>query len=300
MLSAQLDQTRNLTPANNPRTGAAKAQQQQATRPLVGPVPLEGYDAGKLHNESHQSVKYRFGRVASHHGLETVTDKASAEALLTRMRPELEAQGLNIKDIKGDKILVKTELGDEWVDVVRGAGSSNPGWWWGSEGTAVPGSSKLPTPDWRGPVPGEGGTQPPTPSTPGPTPAEPGQPLATVPMKPEYATANIDRSSPAAAAKSAAEWVKSRSPEYFNAGDDRDVAFKMMTDVIGALRAAGYDAHRVVNHPSRPVGDGLRYGSDAVVLNGRIYDVYGAWGDPGRSTPQALDVGPAPAGRPRE
>ncbi len=41
-------------------------------------MPLEGYDANKLHNEAHQSVKYRFGRVASHHSLEGVTDKAIA------------------------------------------------------------------------------------------------------------------------------------------------------------------------------------------------------------------------------
>jgi hypothetical protein len=177
--------------------------------------------------------------------------------------------------VKGDKIRVETELGQEWVDVVRGAGSGNPGWWWGSEGVAIPGTS-----------PGTPAT-PTTPGPTGPTPSEPGAPLSTVPMRPEYANALIDTSSPSAAAKSAAQWVKQTHPEFFDKGDDRQVAFEMMTWVIGALRAAGYDAHRVVNHPSRPVGDGMRYGSDAVVLNGRIYDVYAAWGDPGRGDPTA-------------
>ena len=73
-----------------------------------------------------------------------------------------------------------------------------------------------------------------------------------------------------------------------------------MTDVIGALRAAGYDARRVVNHTSRAVGDGWRYGSDAVVINDRVFDVYAAWGDPGRSNPQSLDVGAYGPGRLRE
>lgn len=249
-------------------------------RPLVGPVPLEGYDATKLHDPGHQTVKYRFGRVASHHGLETVKDKAGAEALLKSMVPELEAAGLKVHEVKGDKLRVETELGQEWVDVVRGAGSGSPGWWWGSEGKAI------------------AGTEPGRP--PGPAPSEPGAPLSTVPMRPEYANIPIDKSSPAAAARSAAEWVRRNHPEFFDKGDDRQVAFEMMTWVVGALRANGYDATRVVNHPSRPVGDGMRYGSDAVVLNGRIYDVYVAWGDPGRGDPTAQDVGPYEPGRLRE
>ena len=61
-----------------------------------------------------------------------------------------------------------------------------------------------------------------------------------------------------------------------------------------------WGAHRVVNHPSHAVGDPYRYGSDALVLGGNIYDVYGAFGDPGRSDVQALDQGPYAAGRLRE
>lgn len=154
-------------------------------------------------------------------------------------------------------------------------------------------SRPAPTP------PAEPTPPPPTePTT--PLPREPGAPLQTVPMRAEYASAPIDRSSDAAAAKSAAAWVKQNHPEFFNQGDDRRVAFEMMTNVIGALRAAGYDAHRVVNHPSHPMGSGPRYGSDAVVINGQIYDVYAAWGDPGRSEPVAQNVGPYAPGRLRE
>jgi hypothetical protein len=250
-------------------------------RPL-GPVPLEGYDAGKLNDFSHQTVKYQFGRVATHYPLDSVKDKASAEALLKKMQPDLEAAGLKIHEIKGDKIRVDTPLGQEWVDVIRGAGSGNPGFWWGSEGKAIPGT--------------EGSA---TPSAPSGT-SGPGAPLSTVPMLPEYATAPIDTSSPDAAARSAAQWVKDTYPQLFGKGDDRQVAMQVMAHVIGALRAHGYDSTRVVNHPDRPMTDGFRYGSDAVVLNGNIYDVYGSFGEPGKSNVQALNVGPYEAGRLRE
>lgn len=151
------------------------------------------------------------------------------------------------------------------------------------------------------PVPPEEPAAPQPPVTPAPTlPREPGAPLSTVPMRAEFANAPIDTSSDAAAARSAAAWVRQTHPEFFDKGDDRQVAFEMMTWVIGALRAKGYDAHRVVNHPSRPVGEGQRYGSDAVVINGRIFDVYAAWGDPGRGEPVAQDMGPYAPGRLRE
>lgn len=150
---------------------------------------------------------------------------------------------------------------------------------------------------------------PPSAPVPAPTPApapaprtypEPGPALSTVPPRPEYLDIPIDRSSGSAAALSAARWVRANKPEFFDKGDDRAVAFEMMTWVIGALRANGFDAHRVVNHPSRPPSDGYRFGSDAVVVQGQIYDVFGAWGDPGRGDPQAMDAGPYAAGRLRE
>lgn len=156
----------------------------------------------------------------------------------------------------------------------------------------------------RPPAPAPAPTPAPAPA-PGPAPTlppEPGPALSTVPMRAEYAGAKIDTSSDAAAVKSAAAWVKASYPELFTFpnGDDRQVAYETMTHVIGVMRAAGYDAFRVVNHASRPKGDPFRYGSDALVLNGRIYDCYLSHGDPNASHPQALDVGPHIFSRPRE
>lgn len=140
----------------------------------------------------------------------------------------------------------------------------------------------------------------PTPAPPPRTYPEPGPALSTVPAKPEYLDVPIDRGSMEAAVLSTARWVRANRPEYFNQGEDRSVAFAMMTEVIGILRAHGYDAHRVVNHPSLPMGHGNRYGSDAVVVQDRIYDVFGAWGGPGRGDPQLMFAGPYAAGRLRE
>lgn len=280
----QVAQTATPSTGAGQTAGAEPGSDQAAKSNLgstVGPVPLEGYNADKLANPDHKTVKYQFGRVASHFSLDGVKSKQDAEALLKRMQPELEAAGLKIHEIKGDKIRVETELGQEWVDVVRGAGGGNPGWWWGSEGKAIPGTA----PGGSRPTSGGSGAG-------GVSGA-----LSTVPDRPEYANANIDRSSPEAAARSAAQWAKDTYPELFGHGDDRQAAYEVMTHVIGALRAAGFDATRVVNHPSRAVGDPYRYGSDALVLGGNIYDVYGAFGDPGRSDVQALNQGPYAAGR---
>lgn len=139
----------------------------------------------------------------------------------------------------------------------------------------------------------------PTPApAPAPTPElrEPGAPLRSVPLKAEYLEANIDKSSPAAAVLSAARWARVKYAPLFDNASDRNVANGIMTHVIGALRVAGYDAYRVVNHPSLP--DGARYGSDAVVLNGAIWDVYRAMGE--ASEPVAQNMGPYAAGRLRE
>lgn len=129
---------------------------------------------------------------------------------------------------------------------------------------------------------------------------EPGAPLQTVPLEQKYVdmAKAIDRSSVPAAVKSAAAWVKDHHPHLFE-HDDRQVAFEIMTWVIGGLRVAGYDAHRVVNHPTHPIGNGWRYGSDALVLGGDIYDVYVAFGSPA-TQPAAQNVGPYAPGRLRE
>jgi hypothetical protein len=253
----------------------------------VGPVPLEGYDAAKLADLNHRTVKYQFGRVASHFSLAGVQNKQDAENLLKSMVPALEAAGLKVHEVKGDKIRVDTPLGQEWVDVVRGAGSGNPGWWWGSEGKAIPGTEGTGTQAGGG----VGGTS-------GGGTSSGLTPLSTVPDLPEYHQATIDTSSTAAAVKSAAQWVKDHYPDLMARAADRQVDKDIMTKVIGILRANGLDATRVVNHPDRPQTDGFRYGSDAVTLGGRVWDVFGGMGE--TNTPQALDDGPADPSRPPE
>lgn len=267
-----------------------------AGSPLVALTPLEGYDQTKLDNPEHKTPKYLFGRVAQTYSLAEVHDKPSGGELLKRMLPELQAAGLEIREIQGDKILVKTEIGWEWVDVIRGAGAPNPGWWWGSEGKAVAGSGTG-SPSSPGNPSGSGmgqilGTRPTLGTTTGGA-------LSTVPDLPEYKV-QIDTSSPEKAIVSAATWVKENRPDLFVEGDDRDKAYEMMTCVIGILRANGFPAHRVVNHPSRPVGNPWRYGSDALVLNGSIYDCYGGLGDLNQSRPQALNQGPSSPAKPKE
>ena len=96
----------------------------------------------------------------------------------------------------------------------------------------------------------------------------------------------------------AAAWAKQKYPQLFARASDRQVCMEIMGHVIGAMRAAGFDAHRVVNHPTLPVNDGVRYGSDALVVNGRIFDVYGDMGV--TSKVQVLDQGAYEAGRVRE
>lgn len=142
--------------------------------------------------------------------------------------------------------------------------------------------------------------------TPVPPPAprtypEPGPALSSVPPKAEYLDVPIDTSSPEAALLSTAKWVRANRPAYFdNLQDDRGLAKDMMTEVIGILRAHGFDAHRVVNHPSLPPSNPVRWGADAAVLNGKIYDLYISYGDPTQSVPHLGYAGPYAAGRLRE
>jgi hypothetical protein len=189
---------------------------------------------------------------------------------------------------------MKTPLGLESIDVVRGAGGGNPGWWWGADGTVATREeiARFPPLATRPPVTPAPPVAPPPPGT----LVEPGAPLRTVPLLPEYLNANIDKSSPEAAAISAARWAKATYPELFARAADRNVDTEIMTKVIGALRVAGYDATRVVNHPT--LTDGYRYGSDAIVLNGTVFDVYRGMGE--ANEPQAMNAGPYEAGRLRE
>jgi hypothetical protein len=89
---------------------------------------LTGFDHGKL--QSSQSIKYRFARAATQFGLESVTDKASAQALLESMRPAFAREGLDVLAIKGDRVQVTYEGQPLWVDVIRGSNSGSPAFQW--------------------------------------------------------------------------------------------------------------------------------------------------------------------------
>ena len=115
---------------------AASAASAAATQPLhklEGSAPrMSGFSATKLADLSHDTLKYRFGRVAQRYSLDSVSDKASAEALLNSMKDDLEAAGVNVLDIKKDKIKIVGNSGNEvWVDVIKAAGSgNNTAWQW--------------------------------------------------------------------------------------------------------------------------------------------------------------------------
>jgi hypothetical protein len=93
---------------------------------------LSGFVPEKL--ESSQSIKYKFGRAAMEFDLSSVKDKASAEALLNEMKPAMEREGLEVLEIKNDKIRVRYEGQPLWVDVIRGASSGNTAFQWLPEG----------------------------------------------------------------------------------------------------------------------------------------------------------------------
>jgi hypothetical protein len=94
-------------------SGATGATSGGSTALLAGFVPE------KL--QTSQSTKYKFGRAAMQFDLASVKDKASAEELLKSMRPAMEREGLEVLDIRGDKIKVMHEGTPIWVDVIRAA-----------------------------------------------------------------------------------------------------------------------------------------------------------------------------------
>jgi len=93
--------------------------------------PMRGFNAQKLADPNHDTVKYMFGRVAQRYSLESVHDKQSAEALLNSMRDDLKAEGLNVLDVSKDKIKILDNAGQEaWIDVVNSAATNHPAWQW--------------------------------------------------------------------------------------------------------------------------------------------------------------------------
>lgn len=109
-------------------TGTSAAPSSMATFGIRRTDHLEGFDLAKL--DASQSTKYRFARAASEFGLASVTDKASAEALLNSMRPAFEREGLNVLAVKGDRIQVLHEGQPIWVDVIRAAASGVRAFQW--------------------------------------------------------------------------------------------------------------------------------------------------------------------------
>lgn len=91
---------------------------------------MEGFDFGKIANTGHQTIKYRFARVAWNYDLSAVKDKAGAESVLRSMVPDLEKAGLTVADVSGDKVKLKDGTEEFWVDVVRGANSGSPAFQW--------------------------------------------------------------------------------------------------------------------------------------------------------------------------
>jgi len=91
---------------------------------------MDAFDSRKVADPGHLTVKYKFAKVAKQYSLESVTDKAKAEELLTQMKADLTAIGLNVLDISKDKIKIKDDAGQEvWYDVIRAAGSGHARGW---------------------------------------------------------------------------------------------------------------------------------------------------------------------------
>ncbi|MDB5099982.1 MAG: hypothetical protein JWM80_4403 [Cyanobacteria bacterium RYN_339] len=124
---------------------------------------------------------------------------------------------------------------------------------------------------------------------------KPQGPLATVPEDPDYAEAPIDTSSIDKAVESAARWARQTSPELEEKLShnpdkihERQIYYALATKVIGALRAHGIDADRLVRASHNEPGNANRYVSDALVLpDGRAIDFFG--NDDGL-TPQFHDL----------
>ena len=89
---------------------------------------LTGFSEVKI--ATSHSTKYRFARAAMQFDVSRVRTKADAEALLNQMRPAMAAQGLDVLEVKGDRIRVSHEGTPIGVDVIRGTESGAPMFQW--------------------------------------------------------------------------------------------------------------------------------------------------------------------------
>lgn len=106
---------------NGARTAATPVVQGLEAAPgaVQDTAKLTGFNLSKLANS--QSPKYKFARAALDFDLGSVRSKADAEALLNQMRPAFSREGLNVEDIRGDRIRITHEGQPVWVDVIQAA-----------------------------------------------------------------------------------------------------------------------------------------------------------------------------------
>jgi len=112
-----------------PLVNRSSAETSVAPRAVAAAPPaMEGFDPAKI--PGRQSPKYMFARVAMQQNLSGVNDKAGAEALLEQMRPALKAEGLDVLDIENDRIKIAHEGKEQWIDVIRAAGTADQAFQW--------------------------------------------------------------------------------------------------------------------------------------------------------------------------
>ena len=121
-----------LSTAAAPAGAAAPAASAPANGLKLGTVRprLQGFDHDKIADLDHTTVKYKFARVAKQYSIESVTSKSAAEDLLNTMKADLSAAGLEVLEIKNDKIRIRGDQGQElWVDVLKAVGSGRAKAW---------------------------------------------------------------------------------------------------------------------------------------------------------------------------
>ena len=111
-----------------PLVNRASAETSVAPRAVAGPPAMEGFDPAKI--PARQTPKYMFARVAMQQSLSGINDKAGAEALLEQMRPALKAEGLDVLDVENDRIKIAHEGKEQWIDVIRAAGTADQAFQW--------------------------------------------------------------------------------------------------------------------------------------------------------------------------
>lgn len=117
-------------------SASADVANPNASTHATGGMPasdMTGFNYDKIMDESHQTSKYQFARVAWNVDLSSVHDKASCQALLESMVPDMQAAGMNVVAVDTDKIQVSDQYGTYWVDVIRDYDGPNQAFQWLSE-----------------------------------------------------------------------------------------------------------------------------------------------------------------------